>query len=134
MVKLHGWITVRETYESFFEEEDNIHLVVAEIRETIDRLSYFKPEVKAQNGEVFIEFTRFCNRINPEVLEVFEFCKQVGQSAKGSYGLVYLYDDEDPNGKENRFQVFSLTRGGLKEHNDPFLSPIIPTIEDKGKL
>lgn len=133
MVELHGWITIRETYESFLEEEDSMDLVVAKIRDVIDHLSYFKPEVKAQNGEVFIEFTLFCNRITPQVLEVFEFCKQVGQLGKGSYGLLYLYDDENTNGKENMFQVFSLTRGILKEHGDPFLSPIIPTVEDADK-
>jgi len=134
MVELHGWITIRETYRAFFEEEDNKDLVVAKIRDWIDHLSYFKPEIKVQNGDVFTEFSLFCNRINPEILEVFDFCRQVGKLGEGSYGLVYLYNDEDPNGKENQFQVFSLARGVLKEHDDPFLSPIIPTIEDKDEL
>ena len=51
--------------------------------------------------------------------------------ADSSYGLIYLYNDEDINGKQNQFQVFSLARGIVKENKDPFLSLIIPTIEDE---
>jgi len=134
MVELHGWITIRETCRAVFEEGDKILLVVERIKEEIDRLSWFKPEIKAQNGECFIEFTLFSNRINPQVLEVFEFYEWIGKLTDGSYGLIYLYNDEDRNGKENQFQVFSLARGVVKENVDPFLSPIIPTIEDRDEL
>lgn len=134
MVELHGWITIRETYKAFLNEEEKIDLLVARIKAEINRLSWFKPEIKAQNGEWFLEFTLFSNRINPQILEVFEFCKWIGKVADGSYGLIYLYNDEDRNGKENQFQVFSLARGVVSEKNDPFLSPIIPTIEDEDSL
>ena len=134
MVELHGWITIRETCRANFEEEEKIDILLARIKDEIDSLSWFKPEIKAQNGEWFIEFTLFSNRINPQVLEVFEFYKQISKLTDGSYGLIYLYNDEDMNGKENQFQVFSLARGVIKENPDPFLSPIIPTIEDDDKL
>lgn len=134
MVELHGWITIRETFRAVWEEEEKIDLLVAKIRDEINRLSWFKPEIKAQNGEWFLEFTLFSNRINPQILEVFELCKWIGKVADGSYGLIYLYNDEDRNGKENQFQVFSLARGVVSENNDPFLSPIIPTIEDEDNL
>lgn len=130
MVELHGWVTLRETSSSSFDEEENICFLVEKIRAEITKLSWFRPEIKAQNGEWFIEFTIFCNRINPQVLEVFELYKKIGQLAKGSYGLIYLYNDENTHGKENLFQVFSMIRGIVRERNDPFLSPIIPTIED----
>ena len=45
--------------------------------------------------------------------------------------MIYLYDDEDTNGNENAFQVFSLARGELTNKKDFYLSPVIPTIEDK---
>lgn len=73
MVELHGWITIRETYRAIFEEEEKIDEVVARIKDEINKLSWFKPEIKTQNGEYFIEFTLFSNRINPQILEVFEF-------------------------------------------------------------
>lgn len=134
MVELHGWVTIRETYRAILEEEEKIEILVTRIKDEINKLSWFKPEIKAQNGEWFIEFTLFSNRINPQILEVFEFYKQIGKLADGSYGLIYLYNDEDLNGKENQFQVFSLVRGVIKENPDPFLSPIIPVIEDDDKL
>ena len=133
VVELHGWITIRETYRAFEKEEENIEVSVARIRDAVNRLSWFKPEIKAQNGVYFLEFTLFSNRINPEVSEVFELCKWIGEMADGSYGLIYLYNDEDIGGKENQFQVFSLARGVLKENKDSFLSPIIPTIEDEDR-
>ena len=130
MVELHGWITFRETSAASWNEEENICSLVEKIRDEIAGLSWFKPEVKAQNGVWFAEFTIFCNRITPEVNEVFELYKKIGQIAEGSYGLIYLYDDEDVHGKANQFQVFLLARGKVTEKKDVFLSPIIPTIED----
>ena len=56
--------------------------------------------------------------------------EKIGQIAKGSYGLIYLYNDEDTQGKNNIFQVFSMVRGKIYEKEDPFLSPIIPVLED----
>ena len=63
--------------------------------------------------------------------EIFAVFKLIGEIAEGSYGIIYLYNDEDTDGKENYFQVFSLARGMIKENLDEFLSPIIPTIEDR---
>lgn len=134
MIELHGWITIRETYKATFEEEDNLDCLVEEIYRQIENLSWFKPRIQVQNGEYFINFTIFCNRKNPEIYEVFQLFNKIGKIAEGSYGLIYLYDDEDVKGKENQFQVFSLARGIVKEYNDQFLSPIIPTIEDKDEI
>lgn len=131
MIELHGWVTIRETYTATFEEEEKIDLLVARIKKEIGKLSWFKPEIKAQNGEWYVEFTLFSNRINTQISEVFELFKQIGKLAEGSYGLIYLYNDEDSHGKENQFQVFSLAKGLIKENIDSFLSPIIPMIEDK---
>lgn len=134
MIELHGWVTIRETYKADFDEEENIDLLVKKIQDNIKKLSWFKPEIKAQNGEYFIELSLYTNRMNPQTLEVLELYQNIGKIAEGSYGLIYLYNDEDMNGKENQFQVFSLARGIVKENTDPFLSPIIPTIEDKDIL
>lgn len=134
MVELHGWITIRETYKEYSVEENSLSLVVSRIQGEINSLSWFKPEIKAQNGECFMNFSLFANRINPQIQEVFELYQNIGKIAEGSYGLIYLYNDEDINGKENQFQVFSLSKGLVKENIDPFLSPIIPTIEDEDML
>lgn len=134
MVELHGWVTIRETYKVTFDEEEHLDLLVKRIQDEIMKLSWFKPEIKVQNGEWFMEFSLYANRIAQRALEVFELLKYIAKIAEGSYGLIYLYDDGDLNGKENQFQVFSLARGIIREHTDSFLSPIIPTIEDKDDL
>lgn len=131
MVELHGWITFRETYKVFIEEEAHIDLLIRKIQEEINNLSWFKPKIEAQNGDWFIQFSIYANRINPQILEVFKLCRKIGKIAEGSYGLIYLYDDEDTNGNENAFQVFSLARGELTNKKDFYLSPVIPIIEDK---
>ena len=128
MIELHGWVTIRETYKVIF-EEDNDNIFIDKIKKEIENLSWFKPQIKALNGEWFLEFTIFANRKNPETEEVFQLYNRIGELAEGSYGLIYLYDDE-AEGKENQFQVFSLSKGSIKEFSDSYLSPVIPTIED----
>ena len=131
MIELHGWVTIRETYEATFWEEDHIEMIVQNIQDEIDKLRYFKPVLKAMNGDYYLEFSVFSNRKDSRSQEIFELYKRIGEIAPGSYGLIYLYDDEDTVGKQNLFQVFSLARGIVKEREDSFLSPVIPTIEDK---
>ncbi|MDE7204431.1 MAG: immunity 7 family protein [Lachnospiraceae bacterium] len=134
MIELHGWVTIRETYKVTFDEEEHIEIIVQKIRDEIDKLHWFKPIIKVMNGEWFLEFSLFSNRKDSRSREIFELYKRIGEIALGSYGLIYLYDDEDMEGKENLFQVFSLARGIVEEREDSFLSPVIPTIEDKDEL
>ena len=131
MIELHGWVTIRETYKVTFDEEEHIEIIVQKIQDEIDKLHWFKPTIKVMNGEWFLEFSLFSNRKDSRSREIFELYKKIGEIALGSYGLIYLYDDEDMEGKENLFQVFSLARGIVEEREDSFLSPVIPTIEDK---
>ena len=128
MIELHGWITIRETYKATF-KEDTEDIFIDRIKEEIKKLSWFKPQIKALNGEWFLEFTIFANRRNSQSEEVFKLYNAIGEMAEGSYGLIYLHDDE-ADGKENQFQVFVLSQGSVKEFSDSYLSPIIPTIED----
>ncbi|GIP06441.1 hypothetical protein J28TS4_48480 [Paenibacillus lautus] len=58
-----------------------------------------------------------------------EVLKRVGELAPGSYGVLYVRDSDDTE-FFNEFKVYTLIRGEIKEHNDPFLSPFIPKIED----
>ena len=134
MIELHGWVTIRETYKVTFDEEEHIEIIVQKIRDEIDKLRWFKPTIKVMNGEWFLEFSQFSNRKDSRSREIFELYKRIGEIALGSYGLIYLYDDEDMEGKENLFQVFSLARGIVEEREDSYLSPVIPTIEDKDEL
>lgn len=131
MIELHGWVTVRETYKAVFDEEEHIDLLVLRIQAEIDKLRWFKPIMKAMNGEWFLEFSLYSNRRDSRLQEILGLYKRIGEIAAGSYGLIYLYDDEDMEGRENQFQVFLLARGTVEEREDSFLSPVIPALEDK---
>ncbi|KAI9135575.1 Imm7 family immunity protein [Acaryochloris sp. CCMEE 5410] len=58
----------------------------------------------------------------------------IAKNAPGAYGILYIRDDEDSKrGADytNDFRVWKLCRGNLIETSDPFLSPCVPTIEDR---
>lgn len=42
---------------------------------------WFKTQIKFQNGEAYIEFSLFCDRITSEVSEVFELVKYIEERA-----------------------------------------------------
>lgn len=131
MVELHAWATIRESYE-VDNEEDNIHNIVKEIQQYIKDFNWISDlcVLEFYNGSPSLSVVLFKNRFTQEVKEVFSLFEYIAKIAKGSYGLIYLYDDENTEGKENIFQVYSLARGKIAENKDTFLSPIIPKIED----
>lgn len=134
LIELHGWVTFRDTYKATWEEDMFTSNLVGEIQEHINKLYWFKPEIKVRNGEWYMDFSIFANRKDSETKEALALFQKIGEIAEGSYGLIYLYDDEDITGKENQFQVFVLARGIVTEVHDTLLSPIIPTIEDADEL
>ena len=83
------------------------------------------------NGEWFLQFSLYSNRKDSRSQEIFGLYRSIGEIAPGSYGLIYLYDDEDREGRENQFQVYMLARGCVEEREDLYLSPVIPVIEDQ---
>jgi hypothetical protein len=79
------------------------------------------------NGEPFIHLGGCSNhRSSPDVVELFECVSVV---APGSYGLLHILDDEDPE-HGNEVRVLRLVRGVVTQHTESLLSPYIPTVED----
>ncbi|MFE0508839.1 Imm7 family immunity protein [Streptomyces sp. NPDC058964] len=66
------------------------------------------------------------HRSSPDVVELFE---HVAVVAPGSYGLLHVRDDEEPD-HENEVRVLRLVRGVVTHHTEALLSPYIPTVED----
>ncbi|HEX7306774.1 MAG TPA: Imm7 family immunity protein [Lentzea sp.] len=83
------------------------------------------------NGEYFIHLGGNPNHRRQNGEAVVDLFAKVGQVAPGSYGLLYVHDDEHPQHMLS-FQVFRLVRGTVTEHPDHLLSPVIPTLEDEG--
>ncbi|MBC2177787.1 hypothetical protein HCB27_14260 [Listeria booriae] len=131
MLELHGWITVREPYEYDDDDDDFLDDIVKNVELMIQgfnwgsgilQLNYF-------NGIPTITIAIQSNRKTSEVSDVFELCEYLKINASGSYGLIYMHDDEDLEGNQNNFIAYILARGELRQEIDTYLSPCIPRIE-----
>lgn len=127
MVEVHGWITIRETYEAT--DEENFDQILRMIDVEIKKLKYCNPQIVRINGECFFELLACTNHMSLDVKELISFFEIVGKVAKGSYGLLYVHNDEDKD-NYNFFEVHRLARGKVEIYRDTWLSPIVPIIED----
>ncbi|WP_121704232.1 Imm7 family immunity protein [Streptomyces sp. E5N298] len=127
MFEYHGWITVRETAADDDDEPrrrqivDELHLRIAQMD------SPYLLDLRWMNGEPFIHLGGSSNhRSSPDVVELFE---HVAVVTPGSYGLLHVHDDEEPD-HENEVRVLRLVKGMVTQHTETLLSPYIPTVED----
>lgn len=88
------------------------------------------------NGHLLVHFGGVCNRRSEFAEQMVGFFRWVGRTAPGSYGLLHFLDDADERdeGFRNQVRVLVMTRGFVAEHADPFLSPVVPTLEDEVDL
>lgn len=127
MFEYHGWITLRSTAEAL---DDEPPLRLDEIRTLVDELAgYALMDLQPMNGTDYIHLGGSPNHRGQHGAEVIDLFTKVGRLAPGSYGLLYVHDDEDPEHRQD-FRVFRLVRGVVTEHADHLLSPVIPTLED----
>lgn len=131
MVELHGWAMIRENFTAD-SEEDNIELIISRLSQEIKKLEIDENLLRIDycNGEAAVTATKVANHFSDDIKGMIDFFKQITLVAPGSYGLLYLHNDEDTNGFDNAFQVFVLAKGAFKLQQDPFLSPYIPMVED----
>lgn len=134
MVELHAWATIRESYDPE-NEEDNLDEIILQLHKFCEKMQWVDLlKIEYYNGVPCLTVALYKNRIVQEVKEVFELFLFIAKIAIGSYGLIYMWDDEDKEGQENSFQVYRLARGKFEKKEDIFLSPAIPVIEDEPKL
>lgn len=127
MFEYHGWITLRSTAEVL---DDEPALRLGEIQSLVDELTgYALMDLQPTNGTYYIHLGGNPNRRGQQGAAVVDLFVKVGQLAPGSYGLLYVRDDEHPEHMLS-FRVFRLARGVVTEHADHLLSPVIPTLED----
>ncbi len=129
MVELHGWLTISETChdEDLFSqaEIDDIKQKVNEIIINCDN----DIELQYINGVAFIHTLICSNHHTKQVDSVIETYKNISKVATGSYGCIYLRDDEDTV-HYNEFQMYLFKRGDCIYKIDKDFSPCIPVIED----
>ncbi len=133
MVELHGWATIREFFTLQDDDSDEkIEQIIGELGDTISRIHWGNGllDLRAVNGEYFLTVNIFTNHRDDRVGDALRLFQHIAKVAPGSYGLLYLNDDEDQSGHENEFLVYLLAKGTLTEHKDQLLSPLIPTVEE----
>jgi hypothetical protein len=86
-------------------------------------------DVRIVNGEAQLWAAGARNHAAPIEREALDLYHFIARAAPGSYGLLYIQDDEDPV-HYNDFQMYLVARGVLTEHADHYLSPFVPVIED----
>ncbi|MGK3208469.1 Imm7 family immunity protein [Amycolatopsis sp. MEPSY49] len=127
MFEYHGWITLRSTAEAL---DDEPPLRLGEIEALVDESAdYALMDLQPMNGTYYIHLGGNPNRRGQHGRAVIDLFAEVGRLAPGSYGLLYVYDNEDPEHMLS-FRVHRLVRGTVTEHADHLLSPVIPTLED----
>ncbi|RCW89822.1 Imm7 family immunity protein [Winogradskyella arenosi] len=133
MIEINGWAVIRESYKEE-EDDDNelLNSIIKQIESKINELDYSNEfySLKRLNGTYHLSI--MVNHNHRTVTEhVIDFFKWLALISKGSYGIMYVQDDEDiERGNEDKFKVWSMKKGKVAELDDIYLSPLNPEIEE----
>jgi Immunity protein 7 len=130
MVEYHGWISIHQSLDG--EDEEDAIPIMQRLTNYLQSI-YLETRLLVHggvNGTYCINFTGGSNHLNDEVAEILDFLRYVGNVSVGSYGIVFVRNDEASNDEGNHFKVYKLARGKLECVKDYYLSPCNPVIED----
>lgn len=129
--EFHAWIGLSNS--PFEQDQEAVERAVRELETLVAESGWpaARYRIELLNGQYFLLMDGYPPRRRAEVDRMEELIRVVLQRLPGSWGLVYERADEmqSPAGP-NAFQVRVIARGQMSVHNDPFLSPINPVIED----
>jgi hypothetical protein len=130
MIETHGWITLR--YSDYHSQEHLQRAFVHKFTQYVQQeyawaLQQGHFQLRTYNGLDAVTLTVQHNHKGTPFypLDLFTW---VAQESTGSYGLLYVHDDEDEL-QHNEFQVYVLKRGNVRKMQDPFLSPYEEEVE-----
>lgn len=127
MVELHGWLSVWETYDDEdTHSQDELDAIAQKVKDIVSENGI---ELRYINGVPFVNTLMCSNHRTAEVDNIINAYTKISQTATGSYGVIYLRDDEDEE-HYNEFQVYVFKNGTCTYKKDKELSPCIPLIED----
>lgn len=129
MFEYHGWLTIQASAGDEKPAETAVAAALVEAELAQLRSGSGLVDVRTVNGSPQVHFGGLLNHGGHVVGSTF---RRLGEVAPGSYGLLYVRDDEDPTGRDNEFQVLIMRRGQVGEAKDSHLSPCIPLVEDEG--
>ena len=129
MIEFHAWATIRCSESE--SDEGKCDVALENLTQAFQRLEkQGRPcGIRTINGSHLAWHCGATNHWSDDVQEVFDLFSTIAKEAPGSYGVIYLWDDDDPN-FENTFRVWRLAKGVISEFPDSLLSPCIPVIED----
>ncbi|WP_299261182.1 Imm7 family immunity protein [uncultured Aquimarina sp.] len=130
MIEFNGWAIIRESFNEEGESEKLLNSIINQINLKIIEMDSGNEfySLKYLNGTYHLSIMANHNHRTEHVIEFFKWISEI---SKGSYGILYVHDDEDiEKGNENKFKVWSLKKGKVVEMNDVFLSPMNPEIEE----
>jgi hypothetical protein len=132
MFEFHGWATLRvDSVDEYGDEDEKaLQAFLSELHQRIETMLIDGAiHVEIRNGLHTLTIFGHNNHRQESVIDLFRW---VAMNSRGSYGLLFIHDDEDyKRGGDytNQFRVWKLALGELEELDDPFLSPYIPTVE-----
>ena len=142
MYSVHGWATISPSYKNDdtvddLLDDDKMDALRQQIADHIQELGLHRSrqaanpfaEIRPLNYTTHLWLSGSNNHAvwHKAIMDLFTFIATV---APGSYGLLYVENDEDPEHANQQFRVWVLARGAFVERGDPFLSPHFPVVED----
>lgn len=129
MITFNGWVVIQE---SFTEEDENdklLQIIIEKIKAKITTLAYLNENYTLENLNGSYHLSIMADH-NHRTEHIIDFFKWISAIAIGSYGILYVQDDEDTSrGNENQFVVWVMKKGTVTEMDDIYLSPVFPEIE-----
>lgn len=121
MVEYYGWINLRDsTYES---DNKEMNIVLSKLYSYISKYKLNDTSglvnLHKVNGSYQLLVTGNTNHLSQDVIDIFNLYEFIAEIAKGSYGLLYIRNDESEDAF-NEFEVFVLARGKIKKEKDLF--------------
>jgi Immunity protein 7 len=131
MFEYHAWVTVHSSPGD--EEDADLKAAFDATEREVQPLQGGTTEASLRwvNGAAQLHISGFLNHRSGEGQQVIECFQRIAKVAPGSYGVLYIRDDEDSSGRNNEFQVVVMRRGAIFAAADNFLSPCVPVIEDE---
>lgn len=129
MIELYAWLSVHETAA----DEDALtpealKCIMASVQDIL-RQPDCGIRLQYMNGQPCLQ-TAFCaNHRTAETDAIIGTYCRIAETASGSYGVLYLRDDADPQ-YHNDMQVYYFRRGAVTHGIMPEFSPCIPKLED----
>jgi immunity protein 7 of polymorphic toxin system len=130
MIHYHAWATIR--WRENQEQLGGAAKLLADLKRKIEPSGSFPPIVGMQyvNGELLFWAAGSRNHRGKEFDALLALYRDLSMVAPLSFGLIYVWDDEDSRGFGNEFRVWRLARGEVQELKDVYLSPCVPVIDE----